>query len=199
MVINETILIIYFLVAINFLFNRLKDFSCHTQTWLNDNLIAKHMFNIAAIFFVIVLFTRSNPIHPMIIVGLTIVMYMFFIVVTKCDYRFLSLFIASMVVVFFIEAYKSYNKSLQQRPLTKEDSVRENELIKLQLIVQIISFIIVFVGFFVYVGQKSREYPNWKWSKFFIGLNKCKGNALEKKLKRSVMQDLLGGLRRIIK
>ena len=196
MQVNETILIIYFLVAINFLFNRLKDFSCHTQTWLNDNLYAKHLFNIAAIFFVIVLFTRSNPIHPIAIIFLTLAMYMFFMIVTKCDYRFLSMFVASMVIVFFIEAYKSYYKKLDKDTNT-EDPQRQKVLIISQLTIQIISFIIIFIGFFVYVGQKSREYPNWRWSKFFIGVHKCKGNALSKHLQRGVGKDLKAGIKKV--
>ncbi len=134
MQINETILIIYFLVAVNFLFNRLKDFSCHTQTWLTKNLIAKHLFNVAAIFFVIVLFTRSKPIHPIALIILTFVMYGFFMIITRCDHRFLAVFLISMVIVFLIEAYKSYYKEQETKQeiqeIQEKKEIQEIEKIK---------------------------------------------------------------------
>jgi membrane-bound ClpP family serine protease len=191
MQINETILIIYFLVAVNFLFNRLKDFSCHTQTWLTKNLIAKHLFNVAAIFFVIVLFTRSKPIHPIALIILTFVMYGFFMIITRCDHRFLAVFLISMVIVFLIEAYKSYYKEKQYY------IERQKNFLTTQLIVQIFSILIVFIGFFVYLGQKSREYPKWNWRKFWLGVEKCKGNSLARKLQKDVFTDLLHGIKRI--
>lgn len=196
MQVNETILIVYFLVAINFLFNRLKDFSCHTQTWLTKNLIAKHLFNIAAIFFVIVLFTRSNPVHPIILIILTFAMYAFFMVITRCDHRFLTVFLVSMVIVFLIEAYKSYYKQKDKETNT-EDPYRQKVLLATQLTVQVMSILIVFFGFFVYVGQKSREYPKWNWNKFWLGVHKCKGNSLSHKLHRDVFTDFLHGIKRI--
>ncbi len=203
MQINETILIIYFLVAVNFLFNRLKDFSCHTQTWLTKNLIAKHLFNVAAIFFVIVLFTRSKPIHPIALIILTFVMYGFFMIITRCDHRFLAVFLISMVIVFLIEAYKSYYKEQETKQEIQEIQEkqhyieRQKSFLTTQLIVQIFSILIVFVGFFVYLGQKSREYPKWNWRKFWLGVEKCKGNSLSRKLQRDIFTDLLHGLKRI--
>lgn len=200
MQVNETILIVYFLVAINFLFNRLKDFSCHTQTWLHDNLYAKHMFNMAAIFFVIVLFTRSNPIHPAVLVALTIGMYAFFMVITRCDHRFLGAFLACMVIVFMIEAIKAYKKKHSPPPVATEPNQQapSDPLLTAQVAIQAISFAIVFVGFFVYVGQKAREYPRWSWRKFWVGVQKCKGNKLASHLQRSIGRDFVEGIKKVL-
>jgi len=199
----ETLLIVYFLVALNFLFNRLKDFSCHTQTWLTNNIAAKHVFNLAAIFFVIVLFTRSTPIHPLVIIVLTMSMYALFMVITKCDYRFIGAFVAAMTLVFLIESYKNYykhkytntNSTVQEQ---ERHEILHKKLLALQVIIQLISLILIFVGFFVYVGQKSREYPKWKWSVFWLGAVKCKGNSLAKRLKRTVVQDFVDGIKKIV-
>jgi hypothetical protein len=108
------------------------------------------------------------------------------------------MFVASMVLVFFIEAYKSYYKKIEKDTKT-EDPEREKILLATQLTIQAISFVLVFIGFFVYVGQKSREYPNWNWSKFLIGVTKCKGNALSKNLRRGVVQDLKTGIKKVFK
>lgn len=194
---TETILIVYFLVAINFLFNRLKDFSCHTQTWLHDNLMAKHLFNAAAIFFVIVLFTRSNPIHPAILVVLTVTMYAFFMVIMRCDHRFLAAFMACMVIVFLLEAWKVYKKKQEEKEPAPSPK-KGDALLKAQLAIQAISIAIVFIGFFVYVGQKSREYPRWSWRLFWIGVQKCKGNKLAARLQRSVGRDFVDGVKKIL-
>lgn len=203
MQVNDTIIIVYFLVAINFMFNRLKDFSCHTQNLLTDNLIAKHAFNLASVFFVIVLFTRNNPIHPGMLILFTFLLYMLFMIITRCEYRFLIIFLVCMIIVFFIEATKSYYKQKEkqsQKAVEKvEISELQRELVRVQLIIHTLSLFIVCIGFLVYVGQKSREYPNWSWKKFWLGSGQCSVNYLPLKLRRNIARDILDGVKRIFK
>lgn len=182
----NAILLVYILVALNFMFNKLKDFSCHIQTWHANSLISRHSFNLIGTYFVIVLFTRSTPIHPLLLFALTFGMYAFFLLVTRCDHRFLLAFVIFMCGIFAIESYKNYYKDPEQN----------KNLTHVQTALQITSFLIVLAGFIIYVGQKSREYPTWKWRKFWLGTKKCKGNQLAKHLQKTLLRDFADGVKR---
>lgn len=199
MSVNDGVLLLCFLVSVNFLMGKVKDFSCHTQTWLTDNLVAKHSFNLVAVFFVIVLFTRSSPINPNLILFITFVMYAFFICITKCEYRFLATFLLVMFVAFYIEAMKSYLKRLDKK--NGEKNVFVDKLSKIGTILQYVALGIIIIGVVVYMGQRSREYgETWTWIMFWFGNNDkgCLGNGLPKHLKRSIPIDFVDGLRRIL-
>lgn len=201
MAINESLILVYVLVAINFLFNKLKDFSCHVQNIASDSLLVKHGLNLIGVFFVIVIFTRSTPIKPVLLVMVTFLMYGFFILITRCDYRFLFLFLAIMVLVMYLEAEKSYSKSL----IRKNESIdvkKEEEYIRkyslAQNVLHICSVTVVLIGVIVYIGSHSREYRReWSWFKFWWGSKACKGNGTP--IKKSLMMDFVEGLKRLTK
>lgn len=194
---TEGMLITYFLVIVNFLFNRLKDFSCHTQKLLTD-VYMKHVFNMFAIFFTIVLFTRSTPIHPVYVVGVTFMMYLFFMMITRCQKYFLLFFLVIMTIIFFLESIKSYNKSKSKDPKIN----KEKTYSRVQFILQMISIVVVLIGFVWYIVLKRKELStkldkvlldksltdemraamtdkySWGWMKFFFSKESCKGDGL---------------------
>lgn len=190
----QSILLLYFLVAVNFLFNKMKDFSCHVQTIVKENLYAKHGLNIIAVFFLLVLFTRNSPLHPLILVSTTFVMYMFFMLITKCEFKFLCGFLVCMTVVFYLEANKLYK--LSKKPANAEEIKKRHE--QFQLLIQVISVALVLVGVLVYIGQHSREFKkNWDWNKFWIGVSKCSENGSD--ASKGFLKDIGDGVRRLVK
>ena len=193
------LLVIYILVIINFMLSKMKDFSCHVQNIFEDNLYVKHGFNLLAIFFVLVIFTRSKPVSPNVLIGLSVGMYIFFIMLTRCDFMFLVGFMMCVTVVFYIEADKQYraaaggNDGVSESE--REQLVKRAE--KIQGILYIISVGLVLLGLLVYIGSHSREYKkNWSWRKFIWGVSKCKGNGSQSK---SVLEDMKDGVKRIFK
>lgn len=193
--IHEGVILVYFLVAINFLFNKMKDFSCHVQTIVSENLLVKHGLNVLAVFFLLVLFTRSTPMPPAFLVGSTFAMYAFFMVITKCEYKFLGGFLACMAVVFYLEARKNYEIS---RSPDRADVIKK-KYERPQLALHGLSMVLVFVGFLVYVGQHSREYRgSWDWGRFWLGVSKCAGNGAPGAAK-PLLKDVADGIRRIVK
>jgi hypothetical protein len=221
MQINEGLLLATLLVCLNFLFSRMKDFSCSTQALLGDNLLAKHAFNVLAIFFMLVLFTRSTPLQPSFLILAVMIMYAFFLMITKCDSRFLVAFLVCMTIVFYIEADKNWRfRSPDKDPApetparqghglqghgqgpssgsgsgSSQGQVTKRDFILLQFCIELVSFVVVGVGVLVYMGQHSREFVNdWSWSSFWLGVNKCTGDGIP--IKKSVWGDLVDGLRR---
>lgn len=186
------LLVIYILVIINFMLSKMKDFSCHVQNIFEDNLYVKHGFNLLAIFFVLVIFTRSKPVSPNVLIGISVCMYIFFMMLTRCDFVFLVGFMVCVTVVFYIEADKQYRAVKEGG---KEEVVKRAE--KIQGILYLVSVVLVILGLLVYIGNHSREYKkNWSWSKFIWGVSKCKGNGSQSK---SVLEDMKDGVKRIFK
>lgn len=193
--IHEGVILVYFLVAINFLFNKMKDFSCHVQGIVNENMFVKHGINILGVFFLLVLFTRSTPMPPSFLVGATFVMYGFFMVITKCYYTYLGGFLLCMAVVFYLEAQKNYE--ISKDPAKASEIKKKYE--KPQFVLHGISMVLVFIGFFVYLGQHSREYKRgWSWKKFWLGVKTCANNGVPGSPK-PMLTDIGEGLKRLVK
>lgn len=189
----ENVIILFFLVVINLLFGKLKDFSCNMQEVINGSVFVRHMLNIIGVFFLLVLFTRAIPTNPLILVLTTLVMYIFFILVTRCDYRFVFIFIFCMLIVFYLEAQKNFvTDKLPDN--TKKEERKKYEIV--QYIVEIISIVCIIIGVLIYMGQHSREYRNnWDWGLFLFGTLKCSGDGVP--ILKSVKHDVYDGIRRI--
>jgi hypothetical protein len=189
----ENVIILYFLVVINLLFGKLKDFSCNMQGVINDSVFVRHMLNIIGVFFLLVLFTRTTPINPLILVLATFVMYIFFILITRCDYRFVFVFIFCMLIVFYIEAQKNFTTDKLPDNNKKEERKKYE---KIQYIVEVISVVCVIIGVLIYMGQHSREYKNnWNWNLFWFGTLKCRGNGVP--VLKSIREDSIDGIIRL--
>ena len=120
-------------------------------------------------------------------------MYIFFILITRCDYRFVFIFIFCMLIVFYIEAQKNF--ATDKLPDNKKKEERKKyEMI--QYIVEIISIVCVIIGVLVYMGQHSREYKNnWNWNLFWFGTLKCRGNGVP--VLKSIREDSIDGIIRL--
>lgn len=189
----ENVIILYFLVVINLLFGKLKDFSCNMQGVINDSVFVRHFLNIVGVFFVLVLFTRTTPTNPLILVLATFVMYIFFILITRCDYRCVFIFLFCMLLVFYLEAHKNF---VTYKLPDQEKKEERKKYATIQYIIEVISLVCVIIGVLIYMGQHSREYKrNWNWNLFWFGTLKCKGNGVPKL--KSIKHDTYDGLRRL--
>lgn len=188
---DNTTIVLYLLVSISFLLNRLKDFSCSTQRMIQNNILVRHLFNIIAIFFMVVLFTRNNPIHPKMVLLMTIGMYIMFIFITRCDFRFIVIYLILVTVVFYLEAQKSYARK-------KNDQDPNIQCItRTQMILKSVAFGIVLIGCIIYIGQKSRHHEkgSWSWVRFFLGSEVC--SDVPQRVSKDVLSDFVEGLRRV--
>ncbi len=190
----ETILLLYFLVPLNFLFNKAKDFSCPAQKIMKKNMYMKHILIVLSIFFIIVYFIRSNPIPPYYVFVLTIGLYMIFVLVTRCDHNMLIMFILIMIAVFYLEAEKVWRKTKEDKEPKQTVIIKNIELV--QLILQILSFVVIIIGVIIYIGKNSNEFGNdFTWIKFWFGEKVCKNN----KIKTTFRTNFKKGVLNIIK
>jgi hypothetical protein len=190
---DTTSMILCLLVGISFLFNRLKDFSCSAQRIFNAHLYVRHIFNMVAIFFMVVLFTRNNPVPPYIVIEFSLGMYVFFIMLTRCDFRFICAYFFIVLVIFYIEAQKSWLKV--QNPDSVDERIKRKTLA--QMILKCIALTVVLIGCIVYIGQKSRHHTgtHWSWGRFFLGAEMCAD--VPQRVQKTVGADFVAGLERI--
>lgn len=197
----ESLVLVYFIIAMNFLINRLDSFSCNLHKVLMSSMWIKHVFNLVMTFFVIVIFTRNNPIKPIILIAFTLIIYALFMLITRCDYRFLAVFMIIMTGLMYLEAERAYVVHVQTQK-NKEDIDDDDaaeiakEIQSVQCGLQIVSLVIVLLGVVVYIGQHSREYgKDWSWKLFWLGVSTCKGGELDTAhVDSNIVNDFLGGL-----
>ncbi len=105
-------MLLFLLASLNFMFGRLKEFSCETQELLKTVWV-RHAFNMAGLFFVLVIFTRSSPVlSPPKLFGMVFVLYSLFLVICRCDARFLAVILALLVAIFYLEAMRMWDTPL---------------------------------------------------------------------------------------
>lgn len=210
--IYDGLLVLYMLVGVNFLLGRLKDFSCETQAFLNNSLAARHLFTIAALFFVIVLFTRKEPlVRPVLLPLLVLALYALFLVISRCDYRFLAAFMIVLTAMFYLEAERAYRISKSKEEEGRDGGDRDGRrtrdrrtldlITKAQRAAQVIAMIIAIIGCIVYIGQHAREYASdWSWKTFWLGTKECRKNSSPHhtgSVAGRLMQDIQDGVLRI--
>ena len=196
----DGLIILYLLIGVNFLLGRLKDFSCETQALLSD-MAWKHAFNLAGVYFLLVIFTRSAPIvHPAWLPLVSIGLYGIFFLITRCDNRFFVAFLCVLTTMFAIESWRSYRAYHALKSGDRSDDALLKRVQRVQDVLQIASLIIVTIGCVVYIGQHSREYASsWSWKTFWLGVSSCRGNGSPSDPRDGgIMHDLADGLRRIL-
>ncbi len=201
-------MLLFLLGSLNFMFGRLKDFSCETQELLHTVWV-RHAFNLAGLFFVLVVFTRNSPVvSPPKLVGMVFVLYALFLVVCRCDARFLAVILALLVVVFYVEAVRMWDAKRARdgdigtgAGAGAGETARPADLIRAQTALEVGVLVLAFAGSLVYIGQHSREYrgDKWSWITFWLGDSECKKNSspMCRGKPCSVGRDMHDGLRRI--
>jgi hypothetical protein len=138
----------------------------------------KHLFGFFTLLFVVVL--NSSLKNRKDIVLKSLVLYIFFILLTKTDYNFLIviLILLGLSYVIFLEKdrlekHKDNNSSELATEENTENKINfyENAI----NIIYIVIILITFVGVLVYMGEKKLEYKkSFNYITFFIGKTDCK-------------------------
>jgi len=201
----ELAMVLFLLIGLNFLLGRVKDFSCEMQALWHDNLAVRHSLGLAGVFFVLVVFTRAAG-TPLLsanqAVLLSATLYAMFMVLARCDHRFFLACIAVVVVLFYLQAWRTYAQRRLggERPLlpslasllhgaapsSAENAAVDDKqrlqatmdiVLKAQIALVCVFFVLAAAGCVVYIGQHSVEYNRtWSWRRFWLGVHECRGN-----------------------
>ena len=205
--VGQALILLYMLVGINLLFSRLKDYSCDTQALFLSSVWVRHIYTFIGVFFLLVLFTRTQPlVHPVALLGVALLICLVFLVMMRCDHRFLVAAVIALTGVFFLEAWIAYDRKrlvdgdAGQPQEQKAVANRVQGMVHAQHALQAAFAILIAAGCLVYIGQHAREYrDSWSWKTFWLGTadNKCKHDGSG--MPHTLMRDARDGARRIFK
>lgn len=172
------IFIFILIISANFL---AEIFPCRLQDALRNNMYLKHLFGLfTMIFFVVFSSSGTNDKNIFTIVGSSLLLYILFILITKCQiYMFfiILLFLGITYIISIIKQQEIENskKGSDEEPSTKEkDNIYDTILFVLYIV--ILGF--TFIGVIMYMGEKKIEYKkHFNYITFFIGKSICKGKS----------------------
>jgi hypothetical protein len=157
---------LYLLVFCNF---TKETMGCRLSNVLDNNMYAKHFISFLLLFFLVIIIDPENSEKSILInFGLTIVIYMLYMITTRVSFPIMIMMLIIMMIMYILS--KLSKKKLEEK---KEDEY--NNLKLTQNILFIIFIILGSIGFSMYFYEKYREYEG-KFSvlKFIFGNPVCR-------------------------
>lgn len=178
--INIVVLLFILVISGNYIGELLP---CRVQHQLQHNIYLKHFIGILTLsFFVILSLTNYKTLSNIKKLGLSFVLYIFFLGFAKTHY---SVWFSLMILITLIYIFSLIKQDIENgkykifKNVTQQQNV--NFIKKLNNIFSILSLIIVFFGVVVYYSEKHKEYKKkFSFLKFFIGKVTCKNNKVYK-------------------
>ena len=155
---------------------------CRVREELSSNMILKHFFGyLTLVFFAIVTVFKTSSMNILL---LSLLVYLYFIVLSKTNWRFWIVVVFLLGISYIIHVWGlTYKKEQSKEGEVKiEDSII-NMLPTIQLsFVWLASFLTV-IGSIVYMGNKKKEYgKDFSYMYFFLGKPECRGKSPNTKL-----------------
>ena len=139
---------------------------CSTQKMLTKNRIAKHVVILFLIYFTLNI-TNDNSMHPVYGLGLTIVLFICFIIFTKMSTVATVIVFSSLCLHYILGNFITYYH-------TNGIHTYDTILNTLDTGLFITITVSTIIGFISYIRKEYREHKNFDLLKFFIGVDKCR-------------------------
>ena len=137
-------------------------FPCKVQQIFKNNMYVKHTLGFLTLLFFVTL-TIPEVKQQDNFISFTILIYIWFILMTKCYYTIWFLVFGMIGILYLLQIYKN----------EKNEKVEIVNNIEKTLIIS--SFIMTIIGFFIYMGIKKREYKDkFRYLNFIFGPPDCK-------------------------
>lgn len=168
---NTHIILGFFLLLIGVMGNYIAEtLGCKMRKLLRENMFAKNIVVILIIYFVIG-FTSDPLISPTRNIGLSLIIWIMFLLFNKTRIEFTL--IASFILILLLLS-KNYMDHYKAKDKNKY-SDRIKKLRKTIVVLAYIFFIIISIGFIIYLSDKYEEYyDNFSFVSFMFGKVNCK-------------------------
>lgn len=158
----SALFLFYLLVSSGYIHNL---FGCRTQELFTNNMIIKHVIGIITLYISIVL-TLSNDFSPIQGIIVTLILYIWFLLTTRCDRYFFIAVLFCISIAFFIKQYRNY--------YYKHNIQKKRKLKHFEFFMYITSIILTFIGCIIYLGEKKLQLKNkFSYKDFIIGKTNC--------------------------
>lgn len=176
--INIVVLLFVLIVSGNFIAELLP---CKIQHRMQNDMKLKHFIGFLTLsFFVILSLSNYKDISNIKKLGLSFLLYIFFLAFSKVEPRIWLYSFALLTFIYIINLVKDdikNDKYILLNNLDKKGNI--NILEKISKVTSIISILIVIGGVITYYFEKKKEYKKkFTFLKFFVGTTTCKHNKL---------------------
>lgn len=168
---GTSLFLFYLLISSNFLDTL---YSCRTQYVLTNNMFIKHFIGLFT-FYISVVLVNEDKQSPLDQIGISIILYILFIMTTRCDSRVFIILIILLFSGFIMDKIKNFyfNDS-------KHLDIKQH-ISTIQTSIYIIAMIITIYGCIVYLGRKKIEYKkDFSYYIFIFGKPDCKFTQIRK-------------------
>ena len=166
-------LIFFFLILAGNFIGEL--FQCKIIELFANNIYIKHIIAyISLYFFVILAESKFENTHPIKTLGITFLVYIWFILTSKSQPVNFLVVVGILVLIAFLEFHYKYvtNRIKNNEKISIVDKfIYDNHVITQKILIFLHIFFVI-IGFIFYVGLKKIEYMGgWSWRKFFFKLS----------------------------
>lgn len=148
--------------------------NCDLQRFIQSHPLVMHLVGIVAFFFLFTVLDSNNKNDIKIIWIKTLIVYGLFILSTKSKWYFVVPVLVLLLVDQSMKKDLSFEKA---KGHLSEEAIQRNEerVRKVTNIIQYVIYAMIITGTLHYVYLQKLEYKSeFRWSKFFFGITKCK-------------------------
>lgn len=157
----RAVFLLFIAISANFLGNTLN---CNLQKTLIESPILRHFFLFLIIFFTID-FTSKSELEPLEIFKKSLLIYIFYILLTKQNFQFLSVIIVLLILIYLTNIQINVKKNKLEDTTDMEKTMKY-----LSYIIGLLAI----VGFALYLKKQYKDhYKTFDILKFIFGTNKC--------------------------
>ena len=136
-------------------------------------MLVKHFIGLFT-FYVSVVLVNGDDESPLKQIGITIILYIIFIMTTRCDSRFFIVLLSLLFVGFILSKVQKFYFN------DKKDETTRNKISMVQKSLYIVAIICTILGCVIYLGRKKLEYKDkFSYYYFIFGKPNCKFKQIQ--------------------
>lgn len=176
------VFVLFLIIASNYIGEL---FPCRVQDLLMNNVYLKHFISfLTLLFFVVLTDTSLKKKNFNNIFISSIKLYLIFLLLINCNKKFFIVALVLLGLIYIIQLKKNdYN---DDNEISNEDENIFEKIKLLEKTLYYLFFIVLALGFIVYMGEKKIEYKNnFNYNTFIFGKPSCRGKSPDTKIVNS--------------
>ena len=177
------IFVLFLIIASNYIGEL---FPCRIQDYLSNNVYLKHFISfLTLLFFVVLTDTSLVKKKFMEIFISSLKLYFLFLLLINSTKKFFIFALFILAIIYIIQLIK---KDYINDENVAEETENYKNIILVEKALFVLFYIVLVLGFIIYLGEKKIEYKNkFKYMTFIFGKPSCKGKSPDTKLIESFL------------
>lgn len=176
------VFVLFLIIASNYIGEL---FPCRVQDLLASNVYLKHFISYLTLLFFVVLTDTSlikKKFHDIFIDSFKL--YFIFLLLINCNKKFFVVALLLLGIIYIIQLMK---KDFDEENTNENKDSEKYKIIKIiEKICYVLFFVVLILGFLIYMGEKKIEYKDkFRYNIFIFGKPSCKGKSPDTKLVES--------------